>query len=176
MDAPITREELVEFARQVLLLAFFAGVIGAMSLSVVASCGSALFDALFNRAERNARVKAARARAASGGMGHRPMVDSSRSTFPHQGAGGELERESQAIQRPPQAHGSEGRVVKRSEDPRPQNQDQASPDSCLKDKRAEGVPALRCGHGGSDDSGEVPSTSEELTLAPFGHQSAMRGA
>ncbi len=176
MDAPITREELVHFARQLMWLAFFAGMFGALVFSIASGLLSGALEFLAQRALRNARVNAARARAASGGMGHRPMLGLSRPAFPYQGAGGELGRVSQAEPQQSQAHGLGGRVVKRSEDPRPQTQDQASPDSCLKDKRAEGVPALRRAHGGSGDSGEVLGTSEELTLAPPGPLSPLRGA
>ena len=180
MDAQlVTRAEFVELAQQLALLAVCAGAIGGLLWSFGASGIGALIDWAFDAAQRRARINAARARGASPdvrGMGLGPMSDSSRPAYPHQGAGGELGRVSQASRGVSQSHGAEGRVVKRSEDPRPLTVEQASPDPCLKDRRAEGVPVLRCGHGGGDYSGEVPSTSEELTLAPLGPLPAMRGA
>lgn len=166
MDAsPITREELVQFAQQVLLLAFFAGAIGGMVGDVVWHGLGYVVDWLVNRAERKARIAAAKARAVRG-MGQRPMLDLSHPTFPHQGAGGELGCVSRFGERLTQAHGDGGRVVKRSEDPRPLNLDQASPNSCLKDKRAEGAPGLRCAHGDGGYSVETPSVLEELAPSP----------
>ena len=172
MDAQlVTRAESVELAQQLALLAVCAGAIGGLLWSFGASGIGTLIDWAFDSAQRRARVNAARARGASPdvrGMGLGPMSDSSRPAYPHQGAGGELGRVSQASRSVSQSHGAGGRVVKRSDDPRPLTVEQASPDPCLKDRRAEGVPVLRCGHGGGDYSGEVPSTSEELTPAPPG--------
>ena len=166
MDAsPITREELVQFAQQVLLLAFFAGVIGGMVSDVVWHGLGYVVDWLVNRAERKARVAAAKARAARG-MGQRPMLDPSHPTFPDQGAGGELGCVSKFGERFTQAQGDGGRVVKRSDDPRPLNLDQANPFPCLKEKRAEGAPALRSAHGDGGYSVETPSVLEELTPSP----------
>ena len=165
----VTRAEFVELAQQLALIAICGGAIGGLLWSFGASCIGALIDWAFDAAQRRASVNAARARGASPGvrgMGLGPMSDSSRPACPHQGAGGELGRVSQASCSVSQSHGAEGRAVKRSDDPRPLTVEQASPGSCLKDKRAEGVPVLRCGHGGGDYSGEVPSTSEELTPAP----------
>lgn len=167
MDAPITREELVYFARQMALLAFVAGVLGAMVSSALWSAVGAAFEWLHRRAQARARINAARTRAARG-MGQSPMLDLSRPAYPHQWAGGELGRVSQVEAGQSQAHAVGGRVVKHSVDPRPLSVDQASPDSCLKDKRASGAPALRCAHGGGADSGETPSVLEELALPPSG--------
>lgn len=167
MDAPITREELVHFAQQVLWLAFFAGVAGAVAWSVVMQGFESFADWLFDLTQRRARVNAARARAARG-MGQGPMLDLSRPAYPAQGAQGELGRVSQVGARESQGHAVGGRVVKHSEDPRPVPVDQASTFSCLKDKRANGAPALRCAHGGGADSGETLSVLEELALPPSG--------
>lgn len=167
MDAQlVTRVEFVELAQQLALLAVCAGAIGGLLWSFGASCIGALIDWAFDAAQRRARINAARARGASSdvrGMGLGPMSDSSRPAYPHQGAGGELGRVSQASCSVSQSHGAEGRVVKRSDDPRPLNLDQASPGSCLKDNRAEGAPALRCAHGDGGYSVETPSVLEELT-------------
>lgn len=164
MDAPITREELVHFARQMALLAFVAGVLGAMVSSALWSAVGAAFEWLHRRAQARARINAARDRAARG-MGQGPMLDLSRPAYPYQGAGSELGRVSQVEAVQSQAHAVDGRVVKHSGDPRPQPVDQASPDSCLKDKRADGAPALRCAHGAGADSVETPSVLEELAPA-----------
>lgn len=166
----ITRAELVHFAQQMALLSFFAGVVGAMAWGVVMHALNGAADWFVQHGERKARIKAARARAVLDvrGMGHRPMVDLSHPTYPDRGAGGELGCVSKFGEVLTQAHGDGGRAVGRSDDPRPLNLDQARPISCLKDKRAAGAPAVRCGHGGSDDSVETPSVLEELALAPLG--------
>lgn len=166
MDASsITREELVQFAQQVLLLAFFAGVVGGMVGDVVWHGLGYVVDWLVNRAARKARIAAARARAARG-MGQRPMLDPSHPTFPNQGAGGELGCVSKFGAGLTQAQGDGGRAVGRSDDPRPLNLDQANPNSCLKHKRADGAPVLRSAHGDGGYSVETPSVLEELPPAP----------
>lgn len=103
---------------------------------------------------------------AARGMGQRPMLDLSHPTFPYEGAGGELGCVSKFGERFTQAQGDGGRVVKRSEDPRPLSLDQANPFPCLKERRAEGAPAPRCAHGDGGYSVETPSVLEELTPAP----------
>lgn len=167
MDAQlVTRAEFVELAQQLALLAVCAGAIGGLLWSFGASGIGALIDWAFDAAQRRARINAARARGASSdvrGMGLGPMSDSSRPAYPHQGAGGELGRVSKFGERFTQAQGDGGRVVKRSDDPRPLSLDQANPSSCLQDKRAEGAPALRCAHGDGGYSVETPSVLEELT-------------
>lgn len=178
MDAPVTREELVHFAQQVLWLAFFAGVAGAVAWSMVMQGFESFADWLFDLTQRRARINAARARAASAvrGMGQGPMLDLSRPAYPAQGARGELGRVSQVEAGGAQAHTVWGRVVKHGEDPRPQPVDQASPGSCLKDKRADGAPALRCAHGAGGDSVETPSVLEELAPALPGPLLSVQGA
>lgn len=177
MDAPITREELVHFAQQMALLAFFAGVMGSMLVDICRYVLGGVSDWLAARAARLARINAARARArAARGMGQGPMLDPSRPAYPYQGAGSELGRVSQVEAGQSQAHAVEGRVVKHGEDPRPQPVDQAGPDSCLKDKRADGAPALRCAHGAGGDSAETPSVLEELAPAPPGPLLSAQGA
>lgn len=161
----ITRAELVQFAQQIALLSFFAGVVCAMAWGVVMHVLNGAVDWLVNRAESKARIAAAKARA-DRGMGLRPMLDSSHPAFPDQRAGGELGCVSKFGAGLTQAQGDGGRAVGRSDDPRPLNLDQASPNSCLKDKRAEGAPALRCAPGGGGYSVETPSVLEELTPAP----------
>lgn len=175
MDAPITREELVHFAQQVLWLAFFAGVAGAVAWSMVMQGFESFADWLFDLTQRRARVNAARARAARG-MGQGPMLDLSRPAYPAQGAQSELGRVSQVEAGESQAHAVGGRVVKHREDPRPVPVDQASPYSCLKDKRADGAPALRCAHGAGGDSVETPSVLEELAPALPGPLLSVQGA
>ncbi len=175
MDAPITREELLHFAQQVLWLAFFSGVAGAVVWSMVMQGFESFTDWLFDLTQRRARIKAARARAARG-MGQGPMVDLSRPAYPHQGAGGELGRESVVSLGLPLNPVQPGRVVEHSVDPRPGASEQASSFSCLKDKRAGGAPAPRCAHGVGADSGETLSVLEELALTPSGPLSAQQGA
>lgn len=165
MDAaPITRVELVHFAQQVLWLAFFAGVAGACAWSMVMQGFESFTDWLFDRSQRLARIAAARDRAARG-MGQRPMLDPSRAAYPSMGEQSSLARRYVASRGPRFTPTAPGRVVKHSEDPRPQTVPQACPDSCLKDKRAGGAPALRCAHSAGDDSGETLSVLQELTPA-----------
>jgi hypothetical protein len=175
MDAPITREELVHFAQQMALLAFFAGVMGSMLVDICRYVLGGVLDWLAARADRRARIDAARARAARG-MGQSPMLDLSRPAFPAQGAGGELGRVSQVEAGESQAHAVYGRAVKHSDDPRPVPVDQANPFPCLKDKRANGAPALRCAHGAGGDSVETPSVLEELAPALPGPLLSAQGA
>lgn len=175
MDVPITREELVHFAQQMVFIALVAGFLGSMVWAVLASFFDSCADWLINRAERNARINAARARAARG-MGQGPMLDLSRPAYPAQGAQGELGRVSQVEAGESQAHAVGGRVVKHGEDPRPVPVDQASPYSCLKDKRAHGAPALRCAHGAGDDSVETLGVLEELAPALPGPLLSVQGA
>lgn len=166
MDAaPLTHVELVHFAQQLVVAALCAGAIGGCAWTVCASFVGTLLDWLGDWSERKARITAAKARA-DRGMGQRPMLDLSHPTFPDQGAGGELGCVSKFGAGLTQAQGDGGRVVKRSEDPRPLNLDQANPNSCLKDKRAEGAPALRSAHGDGGYSVETPGVLEELAPAP----------
>lgn len=164
----LTPSDFAKLVERLVLVAALSGVVGGLVWSVVAGLFSSWLHSAAESSRRLALVKAARARAASGvwGMGQGPMSGSSRPAYPHQGAGGELGRVIAASLCPTQAHGDGGRVVGRSNDPRSIAADQAGPLSCLKDKRAAGVPVSRCAHGGSGDSGEVHSTSEELTLPP----------
>lgn len=125
------------FARVSLVCGFVGGL-------VFGACWS-LFGAAVHwgaeRARASARIKAARARAqALGGMGVPPMVDLSRATCPAQGSGGLLARLSSASLRSFTPPGASGRVIKHSEEPRPEALSQACPSSRLESRRAAGAP------------------------------------
>lgn len=118
------------------LLAFFCGFLGALCFTV---CPWAYRQLLAHIGVHVLRPSHA---PAVGGMGEPPMWGLSRPTYPMQRGGESLGRVSSFMARPTDNPGPVGRVVKRSEDPRPLTCEQACPASCLKDKRPVGAPVL----------------------------------
>lgn len=146
----LTYEQLQEILSLLVELSLIGGFTGALLLMLLLDLGAALMWAL------------ARYRGRKRGMGQGPMIGASRATYPTARGGATPARQSGFSPCPSHTPGASGRVVKRSEDPRPEAVPQACPDSCLKDKRAEGAPVLRCAHVAGGDSVKTPGVLEEL--------------
>lgn len=123
------------------------------------------FVIVFYGAARALAMLAIGATRAAWGMGLRPMLDLSRPTYRMARGRASLGRVSLASRGSHVTPAPGGRVVGRSNGPRPPDYAQASPHSCLKDKRAGGAPTLATGNGAGGDSVETPSVLEELTPA-----------
>ena len=97
------------------------------------------------------------------GIGRSPMFSGSRATYPTAWDRAPLARLPVVSLRPTVGQGATGRVEGLGAQTRPVASDQACPDSRLGDKRAGGVPALRCARGEGGYSGEKRSFLQELT-------------
>lgn len=127
-------------------------VLAFAALSLVGGFVGAAIYGLFDRALGSAldyfdRALVARAARDSGGMGGTPMDGLTRPAYPPAWARESLGRLPDHDPLAPLTPCPVGRVVKRSDDPRPLTSEQARPASCLQDKRPAGAPVLPSGAG-----------------------------
>ncbi|MBA4111857.1 MAG: hypothetical protein C0492_00585 [Verminephrobacter sp.] len=152
----MTYEELHELVWLFIVLGIFSGMVGGLIWTFIEMAGDSVLAYLA------ARIRRSRGLSGSGGMGEPPMYGLSRPTYPtargaeSPGRGSDHDPLMSVIPCPV------GRVIGRSDDPRPLQVDQACLDSCLKDRRPAGAPAHRSAHAGFAGSGETPSVLEEL--------------
>lgn len=118
------------------LLAYFCGFLGALSFAVCRWLYWRLLDHIDAHALRPLHAPAV------GGMGVTPMSTLPRPAYPTASGAESLGRVPSFRARPPHTPALSGRVVGRSDNPRPVASDQACPASCLKDKRPAGAPVL----------------------------------
>ena len=123
------------------------------------------FVIVFYGAARALAMLAIGATRAAWGMGLRPMLDLSRPTYRMARGRASLGRVSLASRGSHVTPAPGGRVVGRSNGPRPPDYAQASPHSCLKDKRAGGAPALCFVSCAGSGSVEMLRILEELAPA-----------
>lgn len=124
-----------------LLLALCAGALGGVLLLLLVWLYRVMLRGLLDHIGGHVLVP----RAGAGGMGVTPMVGLSRPAYPPASGAAFLGRPADHGPVTPHPPGAVGRVVKRSDEPRPTVSALPWPHSCLEDKRAAGAPAGRGG-------------------------------